>query len=147
MGEESTKSELERIRAEHARAVGAPPPVGEVRRDPVKFRYDAVLPGFLRQLAEVGHYAAEKYGSWEQYLDARLEGNKSPVNHIYEHLRQYQEGEAYDHFEGDVSRHLVAVAYNAMMEWAYCRLCGPPKHPFAKRMEETAAARRPEETP
>jgi len=106
------------------------------KRVPVAFRYDAVIPGFLKQMAEVGHYAANKYGAWEQYLDGRLVGEKSPINHIYEHLRQYVEGEPYDHFEGDRRRHLVAVAYNALMEWAYYSLYGPTEHPFDRRMRE-----------
>lgn len=108
-------------------------PVAEepnVKRAPVTFRYDSINPSFLKMMAEIGHYAAEKYGSWEQYTNARLTGEKSPINHIYEHLRQYQMGEPYDHFEGDVGRHLVAVAYNAMMEWFYYKRWGPERHPL-----------------
>jgi hypothetical protein len=140
--------ELDKVRAEFAKqtADGGKLQPAEVRRDPVAFRYDAVLPGFMKQLAELGHHASEKYGSWEQYLNARLTGEKSPVNHIYDHLRAYAEGEPYDHFEGDVSRHLVAVAYNALMEWAYVKLYGHDKHPFTKKMEEIAAQRRTETT-
>ena len=81
-------------------------------------------------LAEIGHYAAEKYGSWEQYSKARLIGEKGPINHIYEHLRQYVMGERYDHFEGDVGRHLAAVAYNASMEWHYLKKFGHVAHPL-----------------
>jgi hypothetical protein len=84
----------------------------KVKRVPVAFRYDALNPAFLKCLAEIGHYAAEKYGSWEQYSKARLTGEKGPINHIYEHIRQYVMGEPYDHFDGDIGRHLVAGAYN-----------------------------------
>lgn len=108
----------------------SPPTEEPVKRVPVAFRYDAINPAFLKMMAEIGHYASEKYGSWSQYMNARLTGDKSPVNHIYEHLRQYVMGERYDHFEGDVGRHLVAVAYNAMMEWAYYKTWGHLKHPL-----------------
>lgn len=103
----------------------------EVKRQPVTFRYDAINPYFLKMLAEIGHYATEKYGSWEQYSKARLVGEKGPINHIYEHLRQYVMGEPYDHFEGDVGRHLAAVAYNAMIEWHYYKRFGHAPHPLS----------------
>ena len=92
-------------------------------------------------MAELAHYATERYGSWEQYLGARLEGEKSPLNHIYCHLQQYADGEPYDHFDGDVSRHLVAVAYNALMEWAYVKMYGHRPHPLAQRLTELHASK------
>jgi hypothetical protein len=104
-----------------------------VKRVPVDFRYDCINPEFLKMLAEIGHYASAKYGSWQQYASARLVGDKSPVNHIFEHLRQYQMNEPYDHFEGDVGRHLAAIAYNAMMEWHYLKKFGPLVHPLASK--------------
>jgi hypothetical protein len=94
------------------------------------YRYDALNPTFLKWMAKIGAYAAEKYGSWEQYRDGRLEGEKSPVNHIHEHLRAYVMGEPHDHFDGDVRWHLVAVAYNAMMEFFYCTKWGHVPHPL-----------------
>ena len=103
---------------------------GEAKRVPVDFRYDALNPAFLKWMARIGSYAADKYGSWEQYRETRLVGEKSPVNHMYEHLRQYQVGEPHDHFDGDVRWHLVAVAYNAMMEFYYCTRWGHPEHPL-----------------
>jgi hypothetical protein len=139
----TTQEELDKVRAEFAKQTATTP---EAKRDPVEFRYDAVLPGFLKQLAEIGHYASQKYGSWDSYLAGRLTGEKSPVNHIYEHLRAYAEGEPYEHFEGDVSRHLVAVSYNAMMMWAYHKLYGPAKHPFTEKLEQLAAGQRKEST-
>jgi hypothetical protein len=102
------------------------------KRVAVDYRYDAINPDFLKWLARIGGYAAEKYGSWEQYRDARLTGEKSPVNHIYEHLRSFVTGEAYDHFDGDVRWHLVAVAYNAMMEFYYVTRYGAVRHPLAE---------------
>lgn len=103
---------------------------GEVKRVPVDFRYDAINLDFLKGLARIGGYAAEKYGSWEQYSNARLTGEKSPLNHAYEHLRQYAVGEPYDHFDGDVKWHLVAAAYNLMMEFFYATKWGPARHPL-----------------
>ncbi len=100
------------------------------KRVPVDFRYDAVNPTFLHWMARIGAYADKKYGAWEQYTGARLLGDKSPVNHIFDHLRKYQVGEKYDHFDGDVRWHLVAVAYNAMMEFYYCTRWGRLSHPL-----------------
>jgi hypothetical protein len=101
-----------------------------VKRVPVAFRYDAVNPMFLKGLAMIGHYASEKYGSFEQYAEERLVGEKSPLNHAMEHLRQYVMGEPYDHFDGDLKWHLVAAGYNCMMEFLYLAKFGHVKHPL-----------------
>jgi hypothetical protein len=110
------------------------------KRVPVDFRYDALNPLFLKWMAKIGAYAAEKYGAWEQYTAARLVGEKSPVNHAYEHLRQYQMGEPYDHFDGDPRWHLVAIAYNCMMAFYYHSRWGPERHPLSLDASEAGAA-------
>ena len=107
--------------------------VRTVTRVPVDYRYDAVNPNFLKGLAMIGAYASEKYGSFEQYTGARLEGEKSPVNHIYEHLRRFQMQEDYEHFDGHPRWHLVAIAYNCMMEFFYVTKHGLAKHPLDDR--------------
>jgi hypothetical protein len=99
-------------------------------RHPVEFDYGGLNLVFLKKLAMIPVYASKKYGSWSQYTAARLEGEKSPLNHIYEHLRQYQMGEAYDHFDKHPTWHLVAVAYNAMMEFFYHMKFGFKAHPL-----------------
>jgi len=93
------------------------------KRQPVNYRYEALNHDFIKLMAEIAHYAAGKYGSAEQYVEARLEGEKSPINHIYEHLRSYQDGESHDHFQ-DPIYHLAAIAYNASMEALYLRKFG-----------------------
>jgi len=110
----------------------------KVKRVPVNFRYDCLNPTFIKMLAKIGHYAAEKYGSWEQYANARLIGEKSCVNHIYEHLRQYVEGEPHDKF-GDTRWHLAAIAYNAMMAFLYDSKFGREEHPLANCGKELIA--------
>lgn len=97
--------------------------MSESKREPVNYRYDALNHDFIKMLAEIAHYATKKYGSAEQYAEARLTGEKSPINHAYEHLRQYQNGEVHDHF-GTLEHQLAAVAYNAMMEAYYCNTFG-----------------------
>jgi dATP/dGTP diphosphohydrolase, N-terminal len=104
----------------------------KVKRVPVDYIYTALNPDFLKALARIAKYAEEKYGSWSQYTAARLEGDKSCINHIYEHLRQYQLGEPHDKF-GDLKMQLAAVAYNAMMEWHYLEKFGPVAHPLLVR--------------
>jgi hypothetical protein len=79
-------------------------------RHKVGYRYDALNVDFLKRMAEIAAYAGEKYGVPEQYTTSRLVEDRSPINHIYEHLRQYQLGETYDHFDGDPRYHLAAVA-------------------------------------
>jgi hypothetical protein len=102
----------------------------EPKRAPVNFSYEAVHPTFLKWMARIGAYADDKYGTWANYLKARLTGNKSPINHAFEHIRSYREGERYDHFDGDVRWHLVAAAYNLMMEFHYATKFGPVANPF-----------------
>lgn len=99
-------------------------------RHPVNFRYDALNPEFEKMLAMIASYADEKYTDCHLYakLPDRLRGEKSPINHMREHLRQYIMQEPYDKFDGDLGWHLAAVAYNAMMELFYLRRFGPVKH-------------------
>ena len=100
------------------------------KRVPVDFDYAAIHPQFLKGLARIAGYAAGKYGSCHQYLGSRFVGDKSPINHAYDHIRAYREREAYDHFDGHPRWHLVAAAYNLMMEWVYDLKFGPEKSPF-----------------
>jgi hypothetical protein len=101
-----------------------------VKRVPVDFDYSALNWDFIKLMAQIPPYASEKYGSWSQYTAARLEGEKSPENHMIEHLRSYMLGEPYDKFDKDIGRHLAAVAYNAMMEWFYYKKFGHKTHPL-----------------
>jgi hypothetical protein len=71
----------------------------------------------MARLAAVG---AKKYGDFNWHK-SRLTGDRSPINHIREHLRQYQQNVPYDHTELTNERkgHLVAIAFNAMIEYWY----------------------------
>lgn len=88
----------------------------KVKREPVNYLWTALNWDFLRLLAEIAQYAAGKYGSAEQYKNARLEGEKSPLNHAFEHLTQYMAGVKHDRF-GTLDHQLAAAAYNIMMEY------------------------------
>lgn len=101
-----------------------------VKRVPVDFDFGGLNPSFLKGLAMIASYAAEKYGSWDQYTEDRLTGEKSPVNHAIGHIMQYIRGEKYDHFDGDVKWHLVAAAYNCGMEFFYVTKWGHLRHPL-----------------
>lgn len=92
----------------------------EAQRNPISVRYDILDPDFLKSLAQIAHYGAEIYGDFNWHK-SRLEGDKSPVNHIYKHLGAYRNAEPYDHKELGQARkwHLAAVAFNAMMEFWY----------------------------
>ena len=83
-------------------------------------RYDLLLPEFLRAMARIGQYGAEKYGE-PNYQKSRMTGKDGPPNHILAHLNRYMLREGYDHeaIGTDRKYHLAAIAFNAMMEWFY----------------------------
>lgn len=95
-----------------------------VKRQPVSYRWDGLNWDFIKGMAQIAYYADSKYGSSEQYTQGRLEKDKSPINHAYEHLRAYQTGELHDHFKSREAQ-LWAIAYNAMMEFYYLHHGGP----------------------
>lgn len=99
----------------------------EARRHSVDFLYHLLNWDFIKDMARIAAYAHAKYGSVQQYTDSRLSGDKSPVNHMIEHIRMYQCEEKHDHF-GTVEMQLAAVAYNAMMEYYYYKVYGPEEY-------------------
>ena len=94
----------------------------EAIRNPIQFRFDILDPEFLQTLAKIADYGAKKYGEFNWHK-SRLEGDKSPVNHIARHLLLYEQAVPYDHEEvinsKDPKMHLAAIAFNAMMEFWY----------------------------
>ena len=94
----------------------------EAKRDPVQYRYDILDPDFEELMARIAHYGAEHYGD-NNWKKSRLIGGKSPMNHIRKHYTSYMGETPYDHKEiGDHhSIHLVAIAFNAMMEFYHVK--------------------------
>ena len=90
----------------------------KAKRDSVKYRYDVLYWDFIHAMAEIGHIGAEKYGDLN-YQQPGLTREKSPVNHMANHLRHYINKDPYDHSEvGNKTKyHLAAIAFNAMMEY------------------------------
>jgi hypothetical protein len=88
------------------------------RRDLVAYRYDVLYWQFIHAMAQIGHFGAEKYGELN-YRQPGLQRDKSPINHIANHLRKFIENEPYDHPEVGNQRkyHLAAIAFNAMMQF------------------------------
>src|SRR6266478_3377159 len=82
----------------------------EAKRVSHPFRYDILDPAFLEIMAMIADYGAKKYGDYNWHK-SRLEGDKSPINHIYKHLKSYRINEPYDHTELGTHRklHLVAI--------------------------------------
>lgn len=97
----------------------------EAKRNEVDYLYTGLNWDFIKLMAQIAKYAEGKYSRAENYVDSRLIGEKSPINHIYEHLRLYQTREAHDHF-GTLSHQLAAIAYNALMEYYYLVHAGGP---------------------
>lgn len=87
------------------------------QRNPVDYRYDLLDKRFFHLVAQIAHYGAEKYGD-KNWQKSRLVGGKSPINHIYDHLRQYDLGMMHDKFQS-LGHQLAAIAFNAMMEFYY----------------------------
>ena len=98
--------------------------MGEIKREPVSFNYEGLNWDFIKLQAEIANYARAKYGSIDQYADGRLEGEKSPLNHMAEHMRMYMARETHDKF-GTLKHQLAAIAYNASMEFFYLEHGGP----------------------
>jgi hypothetical protein len=97
------------------------------KRVPVNYQYHQLNWDFIHGMAAVAMYASEKYGSVQQYANSRLLGEKSPMNHLLDHYRQYVTGQPHDHFN-TIEAHLVAIAYNAMMEYFYFQKFGPEEY-------------------
>lgn len=97
------------------------------KRVPVDFIYHQLNWDFIKDMARVAAYAHDKYGSVQQYTNSQLVGEKSPMNHMAEHMRAYLCNEPHDKF-GTVEMQLVAIAYNAMMQYYYHKQCGPEEY-------------------
>jgi hypothetical protein len=97
-----------------------PSPV-EAQREPIPVRYDLLIPEFIREMSRLVAIGAEVYGdrNWQR---SRLQGEKGPVNHIYEHMHDYLTMQPHDRLNPHSSSHLVSVAVNAMFEWWYERV-------------------------
>lgn len=89
-------------------------------RTPLDVRYDLLEASFMRAMAKVGQYGAEKFGD-ANYKKSRMRGKDGPPNHILNHLGSYMLHEPYNHSEIGHERkyHLAAIAFNAMMEFWY----------------------------
>ncbi len=121
--------------------------MNDVKRDPVLFDYTALNFDFIRRMARIPLHAAEKYGSWDQYKNAELTGEKSPINHAIDHLAKYMNGEPYDRWDNAIDWHLVAAAYNCMMAFFYFHRFGHKLHPLAQALKDALAKQPPSDTP
>ncbi len=104
------------LRPKKEPAAAAAPP--QAKRVPVDYLYAKLNWDFIKMMAQIAQYAEGKYGAAEQYTESRLVGEKAPMNHVFEHARQYLVGEPHDRF-GTVGFQLASIAYNAMMEYFY----------------------------
>lgn len=95
----------------------------EAKRDSVDYLYTALNWNFIKLMAQIAQYAEGKFndsgGAPNYAINDRLKGEKSPLNHIIEHYRQYITKVPYDKQDHQIIWHLAAIAYNAMMEAQY----------------------------
>lgn len=106
----------------------------QAKRQPVDYNYTALNWTFIKGLAKIAQYAAGKYGSAEQYLNSRLEDEKSPINHAIEHLVLYMQGVPHDHFN-TIEGQLWAAGYNVMMELGYMQKFGWVPQKLAEKIK------------
>lgn len=81
---------------------------------------------FWKAIAIMGHYGTEKYDKGQEtpnYQISKLTGEKSAINHLSNHLLEYTLGNK--HPLGDSRWHLVAIAFNAMIEFFWYEKEGP----------------------
>lgn len=116
-----------------------PPQTPKVKRVPVDHQTSRLYWPFIILMGKIAHYANEKYGSVEQYADGRLEGEKSPINHIAGHIAEYVSRKPHDKWPDDPRMHLAAIAYNAMMEALYYEQGGPtvPDSLYKKKVSQS----------
>lgn len=105
-----------------------PPASAQPKRQPVDHMTANLYWPFIIMMGRIAKYAQDKYGSVEQYADGRLEGEKSPINHIAGHIAEYVRRKPHDRF-GTLQMQLAAIAYNAMMECVYLDQGGGPTVP------------------
>lgn len=114
------KNPIDETRVDKARVV-----FQEAKRNPSGVRYDILIPEFLYAMAKIGAVGVQKHNEDPDkppnYQLSRLIGDRGPVNHMYEHLGNYQIGASYDHAGVGTHKkyHLAAIAFNAMMEFWY----------------------------
>ena len=102
--------------------------LAQPKRQPVDHMTANLYWPFIIMMGKIAKYAQDKYGSVEQYADGRLEGEKSPINHITGHIAEYVQRKPHDRF-GTLQMQLAAIAYNAMMECVYLDQGGGPTVP------------------
>ena len=92
--------------------------MNEAQRNSISLRYDLLDFDFLEAMAKIADYGAKTYGEGNWKL-SRMEKDKSPINHIMKHIKQYMQKNEYDHKEigSEYTLQLVAIAFNAMMEF------------------------------
>jgi len=109
----------------------------EAKRNPINTRYDILYPNFEEGLAKIAKLGADKYGDFN-WCKSRLTGDKSPLNHMQKHLISYKRKDVYDHKDvmgSDYKNHLLAIAFNAMMEYFYCENFPDANSPSPKSPE------------
>lgn len=77
--------------------------------------FGRLSPQFVRELAEIAHYATDKYGEWS-YTKPGFVGAMSPYNHAFAHLVDYLRGKPNDRGH-PTNSHLCHAAYNCMIEY------------------------------
>lgn len=91
----------------------------KTKRLPVDYLYTCLDWSFIRAMAKVGHRSAtkrEENMAWiPGYMEKPHTGDKAPINHLVNHTTDYILRK--NHPMGCPKWHLVAIAWNAMMEF------------------------------
>lgn len=88
-------------------------------RVPVNYNFQSLYWSFIKHMAIVGKWGGDKRGESgignPTYMNAPYLGDKSPLNHMAHHMTEYILNKP--HTLGSTKWHLVAIAFNAMIEF------------------------------
>ena len=91
----------------------------QTKRKSVDYLFTCLDWNFIKDLAKLGHWSGirrkENMNLKPGYMENRYTGDKSPINHMINHTTEYICGN--EHPLGSPKWHLVAIAFNAMMEF------------------------------
>lgn len=115
---------------------------GTAKRESVGYLFTVLDWNFIKALAQLAKHGSDKYDDPNDpvpnYQKGVLTRDKSPINHLCNHLTSYQLREPHDHL-GSPKWHLVAIAFNAMIEFFHFKELEFKHHKITYNFDPPAA--------
>lgn len=108
----------QKVESKYILPLDQPEPIKGAKRNPVDYLFQALDWNFIKALGQLAKYGADKYDDKDGTINWKkspLQRDKSPINHMVNHTTEYILGNK--HPLGSPKWHLVAIAFNAMMEF------------------------------